>query len=158
MGRLSKIRAQKEERLQEAPYCAIFTRRQVRTEDLLQPTGKVVLSCKLFAYLFGSKPVQNVQPCHIADGAEGKRHYIANPEACRSHGRNNEIRSAEHVAATKSQKTVGYKADDKDDARVVVASQDTAAYVLQCVHNLIGATQEHERRRKCQNIRVAVVE
>lgn len=98
-----------------------------------------------------------MQPCSVADGAEGKSYYIANPEACRSHGWDNEIRSAEHVAATKSQKTIGYKADDKNDARVVVAAQDTAAYVLQGVHNLIGPTQEHERRRKCQNIGVAVV-
>ena len=99
-----------------------------------------------------------MQPCSVTDGAEGKSYYIANPEACRSHGWDNEICSTEHVAATKSQKTIGYKADDKDDARVVVASQDTAAYVLQCVHNLIAATREHDRRRKCQNTGVAVVE
>ena len=102
--------------------------------------------------------MQHMQPCSVTDGTEGKRYDVANPEACSSHGRDNEIRSAEHVAATKCQKTIGHEADNEDDARVVVAAQDTAAYVLQCVHNLIGATQEHERRRKCQNIRVAVVE
>lgn len=99
-----------------------------------------------------------MQPCRIADGTEGKCYYVANPESCRSHGRDNEIRSAEHITATKSQKTIGHKADNKDDARVVVAAQDTAAYVLQCVHNLIGAAQEHERGCKCQDIGVTVVE
>lgn len=102
--------------------------------------------------------MQNMQPCSVTDGTEGKRYDVANPEACSSHGRDNEIRSAEHVAATKCQKTIGHEADNEDDARVVVAAQDTAAYVLQGVHNLIGAAQEHERGSKRQDIRVAVVE
>ena len=66
-----------------------------------------------------------VHAYQVTQGPEAQGHDIGDPEARRPHGRDEPVRAGQREAQGQADDPVGGEADQRDDAGIVVGTQDT---------------------------------